>query len=92
MNRYIQVILNLIRNLSLRLHLFFKRQKVVLISESHILNFIESNRIETNLIVCNSCGAKLTVDQIEGLYFDNDGKVLFFCNNLSCNPLNKDRG
>lgn len=92
MNIIVQRILSLLKNYSMRLHFLLTRQKVIIIDEKHIVDFIRSNGIDTNSITCYSCGSNLSVKQIQGWFLGKEGKVLFFCNDPTCSPLNKDRG
>lgn len=76
----------------MRLHLLLKRQKVIIINDKHIVEFLRNNKIDANSITCESCGSNLSVNQIQGWFLDKKGKVFFFCDNPTCSPLNKDRG
>ena len=76
-------IIEFIRILSRRMHLWFRRKHVYLLEDEKFQNFIKTKLTDKSGIKCSVCGKTISIDEILGCAIENN-QLIIFCNDLDC--------
>lgn len=83
------VINRFLTNFSRRIRRFFHRQNVFLVDDKQFQTYSKKWFGKSETIKCDVCDKKLTMEEVQGWYFDGKGIVHFFCSDQNCNVMKK---
>jgi hypothetical protein len=69
---------------SRRLKRFFNRQNIYLVDENNFNELIRKHLGKDQIIICEICHKNMSLQEVEGWYFDNAENFHFFCNDRNC--------
>ncbi len=71
-----------LRRYSNKLRMFLNRQNIFLVNETSLL--INETLTNNPGSKCFFCNREITIDNLEGWFFDNTNSIHFFCNDPVC--------